>query len=222
MAGGLAHELRNPLSTLKVNLQLLSEEIRHEHDQYIDSDIRRRMLLRFETLTGETDRLQKLLDNFLRLVTRQELNRHCIDVNTLVSDVLTFYAPEAVRNRIQIRKLFHTSALVCSLDREMIHQALLNLILNAAQSMPDGGELMVTTRAEENWALVEITDTGTGIEPEVMSRIFDPFFSTKKGGTGLGLSVTRRIVQQHGGLIDVQSTSGRGTRFTVRLPLYAS
>jgi signal transduction histidine kinase len=219
LAGGLAHEIRNPLSTLKVNLQLLSEDFGEGPDGAdIDPDLRRRALQRLATLRSETDRLQHLLDDFLKLVGGHDITSKPQDVNEVVGHLVEFFTPRAEGLGIQMRMSLSDEPLVCQVDEALLKQALLNLCLNAQQAMPDGGELMVQTSSDGAWAHIEITDTGVGIDPEVKTQLFKPFFSTKKGGSGLGLSLTRRIIAEHGGTISVQSEPGKGSRFTVRLP----
>jgi signal transduction histidine kinase len=214
LAGGLAHEIRNPLSTLKVNLQLLAEDLGME----ANADLRRRSLQRLETLQSETERLQILLDNFLRLVSGHEINTRPVDIGKVVRHLVEFFTPRAEEMDIRMRLRLSDEELICELDESLIQQALLNLCLNAQQSMPDGGELIVETAAEDDWARIDVTDTGIGIAAEALDKLFKPFFSTRKGGSGLGLSVTRRIVSEHGGTIEVQSEPGKGSRFTVRVP----
>ncbi len=219
LAGGLAHEIRNPLSTLKVNLQLLSEDLREEPDgAHIDPDLQRRALQRLETLRLETDRLQLLLDDFLKLVSRHDIHTARVDVNDVVRHLVEFFTPGAEEVGIQVRVSIPKEPLLCELDEPLLKQALLNLCLNAQQAMPGGGELIVETVADGDQAQINITDTGLGIDPEIMKNLFKPFFSTKKEGSGLGLSLTRRIVMEHGGTINVQSEPGKGSRFTVRIP----
>jgi signal transduction histidine kinase len=214
LAGGLAHEIRNPLSTLKVNLQLLAEDLSAE----ADSNLRRRSLLRLQTLQSETERLQILLDNFLKLVSGHEINTRPVDIRNVVRHLVEFFTPRAEELDIRMRMQLSDQELICELDESLIQQALLNLCLNAQQAMPDGGELIVEATAEDEWARIDVTDTGIGIAAEVLDKLFKPFFSTRKGGSGLGLSVTRRIVSEHGGTIEVHSEPGKGSRFSVRLP----
>lgn len=219
LAGGLAHEIRNPLSTLKVNLQLLAEDLQEgQPEAAIDSNLRRRALQRLETLQSEADRLGQLLDDFLKLVGRQDLSAAPLDLNSVVQHLVDFITPRVQQQGIQLRVSLCPGRLRCLLDRALIQQALLNLCLNAQQAMPHGGELMIQTSADGAWADVDITDTGMGMAPDLLERVFKPFFSTRRGGTGLGLSLTRRIIVEHGGEIAVQSEPGKGSRFRVRLP----
>ena len=223
LAGGLAHEIRNPLSTLKVNLQLLSEDFGELPDgPGADLDFRRRARQRLETLRLEMDRLHMLLDDFLKLVGRHDIKTAAMDLNDVVRHLATFLLPRTEELGIQMRVSISQEPLPCDLDESLIKQALLNLCLNAQQAMPDGGELIIETAAEGRRARIDITDTGVGIDSQIMDNLFKPFFSTKKEGSGLGLSLTRRIIVDHGGEISVQSTPGKGSRFSVHIPLAPS
>jgi signal transduction histidine kinase len=124
----------------------------------------------------------------------------------------------AVTDKIDIKVYFPSDLPPVPLDRDMFKQALLNLLLNAQQAMPAGGELTIQAARDGDHVVMNLIDTGNGMTPEVAARAFQPFYSTRNGGTGLGLPTTRKIVQGHGGTIDVQSEIGRGTKFTIRLP----
>ncbi len=232
LTGGLAHEIRNPLSTLKVNLQLLAEEWRDVHAAEAEA-VARRSLTKIEHLRAEVDRLQEILDDFLAYIGRQEFHAERIDINELVDDMVVFFRPQATAKNVQVLTTLHAAPLECDVDVTKLKQALLNLFVNAQQAMPDGGELMVRTSAvapcqaddvdlvpdEPTHACIEVIDTGSGVSPDVLDRIFEPYFSTKQQGTGLGLPTTRRIVNAHGGEIEVHAEPGQGSRFVIRLPL---
>lgn len=215
LAGGLVHEIKNPLNSLHMNLQLLAEDW-----QDADTPRERRALKRIQTLQAETSRLCAILEDFMRFVRGQPLQRTECDLNRLVDDVLLFVKPEMDKQRIELKPY------LCELprarvDANLIKQALLNLLLNAAQAMPPEGprEILVRTGLEGASAKIDIIDTGRGIKPEEMGRIFDAFYSTRRGGTGLGLPTTRRIIEEHGGLVHAQSEPGRGSCFSILLPL---
>lgn len=214
LAGGLIHEIRNPLNTLSLNLQLLGED--WENPQ---SPRERRALKRIELLQAETRRLAGILDDFLGFVRGRPLAASECDLNVLVDDVLTFVQPELEQKKIEVRKSFQPLPKM-RLDADLIKQALLNLVLNAEQAMAERPtrELMVRTRRIPDGAQVDVIDTGKGIPPGDLERVFEAFFSTRKNGNGLGLPTTRRIVEQHGGRIEVHSDPGRGTCFTLTLP----
>lgn len=215
LTGGLAHEIRNPLSTIKVNLRLIAEEAPPAHQ---DSP---RWLRKITVVQKETDRLGQILDDFLRYIGKPELQTNPIDVNELISEMVDFYAPQAQTNNVTIRLGLVETPLVCKIDRDMVKQLILNLFINAVQAMPSGGELIIRTRMLRKNALIEITDTGCGIEPDKIDKIFDAYYTSKPGGSGLGLPTSRKIAQAHNGLISVNSQPGKGTSFTVSLPLQA-
>jgi signal transduction histidine kinase len=131
-----------------------------------------------------------------------------------------FYEPHAGTKGIVVRTTFARDLAPVQLDRELFKQALLNLVLNAEHAMPKGGELILTTRRQGEWVRLDVVDTGVGMAEEVRARIFDAFFSTRASGSGLGLPTTRKIIEAHGGAIDVQSELGKGSQFSVRLPVY--
>ncbi len=218
LAGGLAHELRNPLSTIMVNLQLLAEDLRDENQT--EADVRRRALLKVEAVGHEAERLRHLLDDFLRMAGPCRLERKRVDLNRLVEHLVEFFSPQASAADVRLRLDCAEGSLECFLDEHLIEQALLNLLINAQQAMASGGEVIIRTWQDgERTAAVEVSDTGPGLSREEQAKVFKPFYSTKVGGTGLGLSTTQRIVAEHGGELDLHSEPGRGTCFTIRLPL---
>jgi signal transduction histidine kinase len=217
LTGGLAHEIRNPLSTLRVNLKLLAEDLR-ELD--VESDTVRRSLLRIDAMHNEVRRLSNILDDFVRFVAMHQLALAAHDLNKVVAQLIEFFEPQAANAKVRIMTHFCSDPLECRLDVNLVKQAFLNLFLNAQQAMPNGGDLMVRTCRAGNQARVDISDTGIGIDEANLGRIFDAYFSTKKGGVGLGLAMSRRIIREHGGDIRVESQPGKGSNFSITLPLY--
>lgn len=213
LAGGLAHEIRNPLSTMRLNLDLLAEDFKTP-----DTQRERRVLQKVERLRRETERLQDILEDFLRFARLQELRTEAADLNALVDDLRDFSEPRATQQGVIIRAHYAVDLPRVALDTELFRQALLNLILNALHAMPSGGELILTTRPEDGWVVLEVVDTGCGIAQELQPKVFDAFFSTRPGGSGLGLPTTRKIVLAHGGAISLESEQGKGSKFTIRLP----
>jgi two-component system, NtrC family, sensor histidine kinase HydH len=213
LAGGLAHEIRNPLSTMSLNLDLLVEDFQNP-----ETPRDRRVLQKIERLRKESQRLQNILEDFLRFAWVQELRLEPADLNAIVDDMRDFCEPQAGTRGIVMRTFYASDLPPLRLDVELIKQALLNLILNAEHAMPDGGELILRTRREGSWNVLDVTDTGLGMPEEVRSRVFDAFYSTRPGGSGLGLPTTRKIVEAHGGTIHVQSVPGKGSQFSIRLP----
>src|SRR5262249_1473161 len=136
----------------------------------------------------------------------------------LLEEMIDFFGPTAKAGNIDVKTFLPADLPQVRLDRELFKQAILNLLLNAEQAMPEGGSITLQAGADDGQVVLHIIDTGHGIAPEVLAKLFRPFFSTKTGGTGLGLATTRRIIEGHHGAIDVQSEVGKGTRFTIRLP----
>jgi two-component system sensor histidine kinase HydH len=213
LASGLAHEIKNPLSTMNINLQLLEEDWR---DARSDREVRGRR--RIEILGREVKRLEEIVNDFLRYARRQELDRRPHHVNRILDEVLDFTGPALDKAGVRVRRLYAAGMPALAIDRDLFKQAILNLVVNAQQAMPDGGELMVRTGTLSGEVRVEITDTGEGIPPQIVERMWDVYFSSKRTGTGMGLPTARRIVEEHDGTIEVQSEVGRGTRFLLRFP----
>ncbi len=220
LAGGLAHEVRNPLSTMRVNLQLLREDLEKQAPK--SSAAGARAARRVDALEQAVTRLEDIVNDFLRLARGFDLHPEIGDLNTLVEDVVAFVEPENKKSGIDIRTAFDKSLPPVPADKKYVQQALLNLLLNARQAIEGsgrGGEIFVTTKKRDALAVVTVTDTGPGIPADALPRIFDPYFSTKKGGTGLGLPTAKRIVEEHGGRLTVSSEPGKGTSFVLTLPL---
>ncbi|MCG3180053.1 MAG: Sensor protein ZraS [Phycisphaerae bacterium] len=220
LTGGLAHEIKNPLATLRINLDLLSEDLRDATPAGLE-DLQRRGLNRVGLLRREAQRLDDILDDFLRYAGRHEMHVERVNLNQVVQDLLEFYAPQASAARVRLRPGLTPDPLTVRLDVDLFKQAILNLLINAQQAMSEtsGGELIVRTQKLDGRASLEVADTGPGIEPARLERIFQAYYSTKQGGSGLGLPTTRRIVEEHDGTIEVHSQPGRGTSFIIRLPL---
>jgi signal transduction histidine kinase len=213
LTGGLAHEIKNPLSTVQLNLQLLQEELSPgdpTHD---------RLLRRLTTIQRETSRLRDILDDFLRYAGKLELDRHEVDLNLLLEELVDFFHPQAQLQRVQLRLKKSEQPILVHVDTKLIKQALLNLMINAQHAMSDGGEMILSTSRTAGEALIDVIDTGAGIPPENMNDIFKAYYSTKKGGTGLGLPMTRRLIEEHGGWLTVRSEVGKGSDFTIHLPI---
>ena len=216
LAGGLAHELRNPLSTMMINLKLLAETLRDSSAPI--EDVRRRALLKVDVLRNEAERLQCLFDEFLNLTGPCRLQREPVDLNTIVTRLVNFFEPLATSAGIVLEVVGTDGPLPCPVDEKLLSQALLNVVVNAQEAMPEGGSLRITVEQDGAEAVISVSDTGVGIAEEDRERLLRPFFSTKPGGTGLGLSVTQRLVREHGGTLDFESKLREGTTFRIRLP----
>jgi signal transduction histidine kinase len=228
LAGQLAHEIKNPLSTIKINLKLISEDLEGLRQLQRDG-LHGSLGIDENKLTGairktaivrkETDRLEQILDGFLRYTDKIQIAAVCVNINEMVSDLIDFYAPRAYSQSIIIRQGLTKEALFCKIDPDLMKQALLNIFINAQQAMEKGGELLIRTSRYQKYAIIQISDTGSGIEPERLNKIFEAYYSTKPGGRGLGLPIAKKIIQAHNGAINIESESGKGTLVTIKLPL---
>jgi signal transduction histidine kinase len=213
LAGGLAHEIKNPLSTIRLNMELLAEDFVEA-----ESARDRRVYAKIKLVERECDRLQNLLDDFLTFAKLRTLRLEPIDLNAELERVLEFFRPKTDACGVEIVKHLNAELPSVVMDVEAFRGALLNLLLNAQQAMPDGGELLVRTRPSALGVAIDLIDTGEGMNDATMAHIFEAFYSTKSGGSGLGLPTARRIVEGHGGRMSVQSELGKGTQFTIELP----
>jgi two-component system, NtrC family, sensor histidine kinase HydH len=220
LAGSFIHEIKNHLSTLGLNLQLLAEDF-----QEPQSHRERRALERIQRLQCECGRLVDVSNDFLQFARLQELELAPGHLAEVVEELIDFFGPTAQQANIEIKCYLPADLPPIELNRELLCQAFLNLMLNAQQAMPEGGELTIQAALEPGPGIpgpigvsVAFIDTGKGISQEVLIRIFRPFFSTKPGGSGLGLPTARKIIEAHGGTIEVESDVGHGTRFKVWLP----
>lgn len=239
LAGGLAHEIRNPLSSVNLNIQLLQEDLQQVADAHRDGRLEAQQIPRIQrrlgALAGETRRLRDILEDFLRFAGRLKLQRETTDLNALIDQVADFFAAQAQAAAIHIRTTLAARPAVADVDADLLKQALLNLMINAVHAMtaareksqPHGGanELMIRTQLRRvpggSEIEIHVTDTGPGIDAAVVPRLFEPYFSTRRGGTGLGLPTARRIVEEHGGRITVHTEPGRGSDFVIILPAAA-
>jgi two-component system sensor histidine kinase HydH len=214
LTGGFIHEIKNHISTLGLNLQLLAEDFAQPQ-----TPRERKAFERIQRLQGQCQRLIDVSNDFLRFARSEELHRLPTRLDDVVSEMIDFAFPTAKSNDITITWYPGGNLPTIPLDRDLFKQALLNLLLNAEQAMPDGGEIILQASQLPDAVQLDVIDTGCGIEPERLEKIFKPFHTSKPGGTGLGLPTTRKIIEAHGGSIKVQSEVGRGTKFTIRLPI---
>ena len=217
LTGQIAHEIKNPLSTIKVNLKLITEQLTEtggKVDRNFAGAIRK-----IGVVEKEADRLEHILNDFLRYVGKTELSLATIDINSLISDIIDFYMPQAHSNSVTIRQGLANEQIICKIDADMLKQVILNLFINAQQAMVGGGDLMIRTQRQGTWGVIQISDTGSGIEPNRLANLFDAYYSSRPSGSGLGLATVKKIVEMHGGTISVNSELGKGTLFIIKLPI---
>lgn len=213
LAGSLAHEIRNPLSVIRLNVELLEEDL-----EEIQSPKSRLALKKIGVVKSQCSRLEHLLDDFLQFSRLNQLVLSTGDLNQQLEQVLDFYAAEASQQNVEIVRYLDADLPHIMMDSRTLQAAFLNLVKNAIEAMPHGGRLEVRTRPTLKGVALDLIDTGTGMDERTLLNMFENFFSSKRNGTGLGLPTAKKIIEAHGGLIDVQSAVDRGTQFTLHFP----
>ncbi len=213
LAGGLAHEIRNPLSVFSLNLDLLIEDFANP-----ETPRDRRVLQRLKLLEKECGNLERVLNDFLQFVRVGGLELEPADLNAVVREFIEYYQSQAHDAKVELSPHLDANLPVVKLDRRLFRQVLINLAQNALQAMPDGGVLEFQTHQQGDRVVLDVIDTGAGMDAKTLAKIFDAFYSTKANGSGLGLPTVRRIVEAHGGAIACASELGRGTHFSIVLP----
>jgi signal transduction histidine kinase len=212
LAATVAHEIRNPLNSVSMGLQRLKGEFHPTEDEG--------EYARFiELMRGEVARLNSIVEEFLSLARPLEIKPEEVRIDALLQDLAALAESDAESAKVKIDVAASPDLPSARVDRNYFKQLLLNLVLNAIQAMPDGGRLTLAARTERENLLLTVVDNGAGIPKEVLPRIFEPYFTTKTRGSGLGLVIARRIVEAHGGKLTAESEVGRGSRFQVSLPL---
>jgi two-component system, NtrC family, sensor kinase len=210
MAAHITHEIRNPLSAIGLNLELLESELADGQSESIEL---------LTAIKSETARLSRLSEQYLSMARRPQPVLASEDVGDLVREVLVFIEPELARAKVELRTEIEEGLAEVALDETLVRQALLNLVRNAREAMPDGGHIVVGVRGAAGGGIdIVVEDDGPGIPEELRASIFDAFFTTKQRGTGLGLAMTREIVEAHHGSIACEPRTPRGTRFVLHLP----
>jgi len=214
LAAGVAHEIGNPLNALNIHLQLMTRELAS-----LPEARRKDFKELLDVARNEVQRLDLIIAQFLRAIRPAKLKPVLTRVDTLVEETLTLLRHEVQNRKIAIDVVCPTALPRIRVDRNQIKQAFFNIVRNAAQAMPDGGSLNIRMTSSDRHVVIQFRDTGKGIASEDLGRIFEPYYTTKSEGTGLGLMVVQRIVQDHGGLMEVASKPGEGTSMTIFLPL---
>jgi signal transduction histidine kinase len=210
LAAGIAHEIRNPLTSINILIHSMTKNLPSGDSHKED----------LKVIEEEIHRMNEILDQFLRFAKPATPLLEKADVSSIFEETLQLLRPHIEKQIIVVEKEFQSLPIIL-MDREQMKQVFLNLLLNAIQAMPGGGHLTLRGQNSEDgqWIHISIQDSGIGISSENINKLFDPFFSTKEGGIGLGLSITHRIIDQHHGKIEVESAPGKGTLFTIWLPI---
>jgi two-component system, sporulation sensor kinase E len=214
LAAGVAHELGNPLNSLTIHLQLMERRLKK-----LSSKDAPKLLENLAVAQGEIKRLDFIIGQFLAAIRPSQPQLQRAQLNDLIEEAVKFLAPELKQSKVVPRLDLTPSLPMMPLDANQMKQAFYNLIRNACQAMPEGGTLSIVSTATDHEVRLIFSDTGRGISAANMSNMFQPFFTTRKTGTGLGLLIVRRIIREHGGEIELESREGEGTKVTVYLPL---
>jgi two-component system, sporulation sensor kinase E len=214
LAAGVAHEIKNPLGSIGIHLQLIQKKI-NSKSRIVAKDISQYLAV----INEEVDRLNRIVVDFLFAVKPMDTRLEDGNINQVITELLDFVRPELEQAGVKIESDLSASVPMLRIDARFIKQALLNLIKNAVSAMPEGGSLRVQTLRSGDSVQIRVSDTGTGIPEQIMDKIFEPYFSTKPFGTGLGLTIVFKIVKEHFGDISVSSKPGEGATFTITLPI---
>ncbi len=214
LAGALAHEIKNPLSVIVMNMELLAEDLGEPQ-----TPVERRACDRVKIVKHQCQRLQNLLDDFLRFARMKHLHMSPGNLNDRIERVLTLFEPQAREQHVDVLRYLDADLPLIMMDEQTLEAALVNLVKNSIEAMPNGGQLTVRTRLTRSRIALDLIDTGRGMDPTTAIHMFEAFYSTKDGGSGLGLPTAKKGIEAHGGRIDVQSEVGRGTQFTLEFPM---
>jgi signal transduction histidine kinase len=216
LAGSLAHEIKNPISVIHMNADLLSEELTEAHWPG-----RRRAEAKVDIIRQQCQRMENLLRDFLRFTRLRDLQMTPGNLNDQLETVLRMFRPQAEKQQVDVLRYLDPDLPSIMLHSDSLQASLVNLVKNALEAMEMGGQLVVRTYCTPRGIALDLIDTGCGVEDNTAIHMFEPFYSTKNGGSGLGLPTARKIIEAHGGRISVQSELGRGTKFVIEFPMPA-
>ncbi len=209
MAAGISHEIRNPLGIIRSSAELLKKKIAKVDPQNTFPDI----------IVEEASRLNRIVTDFINYAKPRDPNLALCRVEEIIDKNITFLEAQNKQQGYVIKKNIQDALPEILADSAMVYQSFLNILINAMQSMPDGGRILVEISSNDHRVTVHFDDEGQGIPPENLNKIWDPFFTTKEQGTGLGLGIVKNIIESHGGSIQIVNRPVRGTRVTIELPL---
>ena len=213
LAAGVAHEIGNPLNSLHIHLQLMERSVQELRD-----GAKAELQQSIDVARSEVNRLDSIVTQFLRAIRPSRPQLRPENVNAIVEEAVRFFAPEIQDRGIVVKQELRADLPLLQLDRDQMKQAFYNVIKNSLEAMKRHGTLRIHTDLDDTHVLIRFVDTGGGMSPENLSRVFEPYFTTKPSGTGLGLLIVRRIVREHGGELSIESEKGKGLTLTIRLP----
>jgi PAS domain S-box-containing protein len=215
LAAGVAHEIGNPLNSLNIHLQLMDRELKK-----LPTVTGERLREDLQVARDEIGRLDQIINQFLQAIRPTQPQLQPASVNDVIAETLTLLDREIGDRDILVEQELKPGLPRILLDRAQLKQAFYNIVKNALQAMRSGGILRILTEANQTYVIISFVDSGHGIAPEAIGQLFEPYFTTKEKGTGLGLMIVQRIVREHGGTIEVESDKDRGTTFRVKLPIH--
>src|SRR5438552_15325603 len=213
LAAGVAHEIGNPLNSLHIHLQLMERSV-----QKLQDGAKEDLEQSIEVARSEVNRLDSIVTQFLKAIRPSRPQLRAENVNTIVEEAVRFFAPELQDREIVVEQELRSDVPLLQLDRDQIKQAFYNVIKNSLEAMHRHGTLRIRTDLDDTHVIVRFVDTGGGMCAQNLSSVYQPYFTTKLSGTGLGLLIVRRIVREHGGELSIESSQGRGLTLTIRLP----
>jgi len=217
LSAGVAHELRNPLSAMDLNLHLLEEDLKES------GALAGQATHYMHVVNAECRRLTVILDNFMKFARPGSIGLHNLDVHKVIDHIMALMQFEAEERKVQLEQMVEAELPLVLGDETQISQVLINIVVNAFHAMPEGGRCCIVAEPRKTdktrWVEISVRDTGIGIKKEDVSRLFEPFYSTKSSGTGLGLAIAYRIMENHGGTIQISSTPGIGTTAVLTFPV---
>jgi len=213
LAAGVAHEIGNPLNSLHIHLQLMERKVRE-----LDDNSKAELQDSIDVARSEIARLDSIVTQFLRAIRPSRPQLHPENLNVIVEEAVRFFGPEIRDRDVVVEQELRSDLPLLQIDRDQMKQAFYNVIKNSLEAMKRRGILRIHTDMDDKHVLISFIDSGGGMSPEDLSRVFEPYFTTKSSGTGLGLLIVRRIVREHGGELSIESSQGKGLTLTIRLP----